>query len=593
MTQPYQGVERRQPWSAAERLSSQYFHDLIEITPDPFFTIDAGGNIVDTNTAAVIMTGKTSTDLTGSVFKDTFTNPALMQDRWQQVLTQGFLNDCPLEIRHTSGKTHEVLLNARVVRDDAGNPINVLVIAHDVTEKKRVEKQLREIASRVEFALEKTHTGAWELDLVDHTSSRSLEHDRIFGYKEALPTWTYEMFLQHVLLSDRVEVDQKFTEAVTQQKPWDFQCRIRRTDGEVRWIWAVGEQQNSTNGDGQRMVGIVQDITEQKRAEFALREAESRYRTVLDYTSDWGYWVLPDGSLRYTSPSCLELTGYSAGEFYKTPELMTKIIHADDQALYSGHRHELSDLGIPEPLFFRIVTKAGLTRWISHVCRPVFDETGNPNGFRGSNRDETERKKLQDQVRELAFYDELTQLPNRRLLIDRLIQDMAAVKRSNRYSALMFVDLDNFKPLNDLHGHKMGDLLLIEVATRLKSCVRMVDTVSRFGGDEFVVLLSDIGLDKTDSALQAKIVAEKIRSSLNELYRFPLKTEGKPDTTIEHHCTASIGVVTFGGHESSEEDVLTWADKAMYQAKESGRNRVKFYAASDTEPIGQDNSNES
>jgi len=239
------------------------------------------------------------------------------------------------------------------------------------------------------------------------------------------------------------------------------------------------------------------------------------------------------------------------------------------------------------------VTKAGLTRWISHVCRPVFDEAGNPNGFRGSNRDETERKKLQDQVRELAFYDELTQLPNRRLLIDRLIQDMAAVKRSNRYSALMFVDLDNFKPLNDLHGHKMGDLLLIEVATRLKSCVRMVDTVSRFGGDEFVVLLSDIGLDKTDSALQAKIVAEKIRSSLNELYRFPLKTEGKPDTTIEHHWTASIGVVTFGGHESSEEDILTRADKAMYQAKESGRNRVKFYTASDTEPIGQDNSNES
>ncbi len=579
MTLQQQGVERRQPWSAAERLSFNYFHDLIEITPDPFFTVDAEGKILATNTAAIVMTGKTRTDLKGSVFKDYFTNPVLAQDKCQQVMTQGFLNDCPMEIRHASGKTHDVLCNARVVRDEAGNPISVLVIAHDVTEKKRLEKQLHEVSSRVDFALEKTHTGAWELDLADHTSIRSPEHDRIFGYKEALSTWTYEIFLQHVLLADRVEVDQKFTQAVNEQKPWDFQCRIRRTDGEVRWIWAVGEQQNGADGVGRRMVGIVQDITEQKRAEIALRDAESRYRTVLDYTSEWGYWVLSDGSLRYVSPSCLETTGYSALEFYKTPELMTKIIHADDQSLYIGHEHQLSDLGIPEPLFFRIVTKTGLTRWISHVCRPVFDEAGNPNGFRGSNRDETERKKLQDQVRELAFYDELTQLPNRRLLVDRLIHDMASVKRSNRYGALMFVDLDNFKPLNDLHGHKMGDLLLIEVATRTKSCVRLIDTVSRFGGDEFVVLLSDFGLDKAESASQAKIVAEKIRVKLAEPYRFPLKTKGKPDTTIEHHCTASIGVVTYGGHEASEEDILVWADKAMYQAKDAGRNTVKFYEA--------------
>ncbi len=581
MTLQKKSVERRQPWSAAERLSSQHFHDLIEITPDPFFTVDAEGKIVDSNTAAIVMTGKTSTDLKGSVFKDYFTNPALAQDRCQQVLTRGFLNDCPMEIRHASGKTHDVLCNARVVRDKAGSPISVLVIAHDVTEKKRLEKQLREVSSRVDFALEKTHTGAWELDLVDHTSSRSPEHDRIFGYKEALPTWTYEMFLQHVLLPDRVEVDQKFTHAVNEQKPWDFQCRIRRTDGEVRWIWAVGEQQTGADGVGQRMVGIVQDITEQKRAEIAVREAEFRYRTVLDYTSDWEYWVLPDGSLRYVSPSCLEMTGYSALEFYKTPELMTKIIHADDQSLYIGHEHQLSDLGIPESLFFRIVTKAGLTRWISHVCRPVFDEAGKSNGFRGSNRDETERKKLQDQVRELAFYDELTQLPNRRLLVDRLIHDMASVKRSNRYGALMFVDLDNFKPLNDLHGHKMGDLLLIEVATRIKSCVRSIDTVSRFGGDEFVVLLSDFGLEESESASQAKIVAEKIRVKLAEPYRFPLKTKGKPDTTIEHRCTASIGVVTYSGNEASEEDILTWADKAMYRAKDAGRNTVKFYEAPD------------
>jgi diguanylate cyclase (GGDEF)-like protein len=163
------------------------------------------------------------------------------------------------------------------------------------------------------------------------------------------------------------------------------------------------------------------------------------------------------------------------------------------------------------------------------------------------------------------------------LLVDRLIHDMASVKRSNRYGALMFVDLDNFKPLNDLHGHKMGDLLLVEVASRMKSCVRTIDTVSRFGGDEFVVMLSDFGLDKADSASQAKVVAEKIRVKLAEPYLFPIKTKGKPDTTIEHRCTASIGVAIYGGQETSEEDILKWADNAMYQAKDAGRNTVKFY----------------
>ncbi len=576
-----QRIETLQPWSVAEQLSSKYLHHLIEITRDPFFAVDLGGKILDANTAAINITGKSSKALAGSLFKDYFTHPLEMHDRWQQVLTQGDLNDWPMEILHASGEPHEVLFNARVVRDEAENPICVLVIVHDVTDTKRLKKLLREMASRVNFALEKTHTGAWELDLDEHTSSRSLEHDRIFGYKEALQNWTYEMFLQHVLLSDRVEVDQKFTEAVKQHKAWDFQCRIRRVDGEIRWIWAVGEQQNGSHASGGRMVGIVQDITEQKRTEIALRDAECRYRTVLDYTTDWGYWVLPDGSLRYVSPSCLELTGYTAVEFYQTPALLTKIIHADDQSLYIAHVHELSELGIPEPIYFRILTKAGLTRWISHICRPVFDEAGNPNGFRGSNRDETERKKLQDQVQELAFYDELTELPNRRLLVDRLRHDMAFVKRSHRYGALMFVDLDNFKPLNDLYGHKAGDLLLIEVATRMKSCVRSIDTVSRFGGDEFVVLLSDLGMDKAGSALQAKIVADKIRAKLAEPYRLTLKTKGRPDAIIEHDCTASIGVATYGGHEASEEEILTWADKAMYQAKVAGRNAVKIYDAPD------------
>lgn len=191
--------------------------------------------------------------------------------------------------------------------------------------------------------------------------------------------------------------------------------------------------------------------------------------------------------------------------------------------------------------------------------------------------DITARKYAEAEIRNLAFYDTLTQLPNRRLLSDRLSQVMAASKRGGRHAALMFLDLDNFKPLNDAHGHAVGDLLLIEASARLRSCVREIDTVARFGGDEFVVLLSELNPGFETSRAQAEIVAEKIRSRLAESYRLTVKREGQAETRIEHHCTVSIGVSLFMNHESSQDDILRWADKAMYDAKEAGRNSIRFY----------------
>ncbi len=184
-----------------------------------------------------------------------------------------------------------------------------------------------------------------------------------------------------------------------------------------------------------------------------------------------------------------------------------------------------------------------------------------------------------EKIRNMAFYDALTQLPNRRLLEDRLAQTIAASKRSGFYGALLFLDLDNFKPLNDTHGHAAGDLLLVEVSRRINSCVREVDTVARFGGDEFVVVLSELDADKGKSIIQASIVAEKIRSTLGEPYVLNIQSKGEAETTIEHHCTSSIGVVMFINNETSTEDILKRADIAMYRAKEAGRNLIRFYDA--------------
>jgi diguanylate cyclase (GGDEF)-like protein len=192
--------------------------------------------------------------------------------------------------------------------------------------------------------------------------------------------------------------------------------------------------------------------------------------------------------------------------------------------------------------------------------------------------DITLRKVTEEQVHTLAFYDALTQLPNRRLLNDRLSQTIAMSKRTGLYGALMFIDLDNFKPLNDTYGHGVGDLLLIEVARRIEKCVRETDTVARFGGDEFVVMLSELNGKKDESSVQAGLVAEKIRVSLGEPYRLTIQHDGLVEGSVNHHCTSSIGVVVFSDHDASGQEILKMADMAMYQAKDAGRNTIRFYS---------------
>jgi len=221
---------------------------------------------------------------------------------------------------------------------------------------------------------------------------------------------------------------------------------------------------------------------------------------------------------------------------------------------------------------------------VSYNATTFYDRDRRLQGVFAAARDITERKLAEKQILDLALHDSLTRLPNRRLLTDRLAQTMAASNRSGRYSALMFMDLDNFKSLNDVHGHYMGDLLLVEVARRISSCVREADVVARFGGDEFVVILSELDLDRSASTAQAALVAEKLRASLDKPYFLTFKKEGKTDLTVEHRCTASIGVVMFVNHDESQDHLLKWADAAMYQAKAAGGNQVLFYDAKDPTP---------
>ena len=319
-----------------------------------------------------------------------------------------------------------------------------------------------------------------------------------------------------------------------------------------------------------------------ERQKKLIHESEAKYRFLADNISDV-IWILdPDtGRWIYVSPSITRLLGYSVEEIMQ--QTMEKTLAPQSSADVQGWIRERSELFLSgkdgEHIYQDEVAycrRDGSIVWCevtTHFAR----NDSNEMILLGVMRNITERKKAEEQIRNLAFYDTLTQLPNRRLLQDRFSLVISACKRNNRYAAVMFIDLDNFKPLNDEHGHNVGDILLVEVARRIVSCVREVDTVSRFGGDEFVVMLSELDADKATSVAQASVVAEKIRQSLGEVYRLTVLQEGRLDPLIvEHHCTASIGVVLFNNHGVTQEDLIRLADAAMYQAKAAGRNRVHF-----------------
>jgi diguanylate cyclase (GGDEF)-like protein len=212
------------------------------------------------------------------------------------------------------------------------------------------------------------------------------------------------------------------------------------------------------------------------------------------------------------------------------------------------------------------------------------DAEGRPLRLVGTNTDITERKRLEARLHELAFEDTLTRLPNRRLLLDRLAHALATSQRTGRRGALMFLDLDNFKALNDTAGHVVGDRLLIEVARRLKHSVREMDTVARLGGDEFVVMVSDLDGARADAAEHVLGIARKIRQALSEPYRLAEPPDDPPEAEVLRLCTASIGLALFDAETGSVDALLSRADRAMYQAKADGPNSIRL--ADDTASPG-------
>ncbi|WIM04907.1 MAG: EAL domain-containing protein [Candidatus Nitricoxidivorans perseverans] len=261
-----------------------------------------------------------------------------------------------------------------------------------------------------------------------------------------------------------------------------------------------------------------------------------------------------------------KITGYSEAEVVgQAPSILSSGRH--DAGFYRAMWQTLLETGRWDgEIWNRRKNGDPYAEWLT--INTVKNSRGENTHFVAIFSDITQRKAAEDEIRHLAFYDPLTRLPNRRLLLDRLGQAMASSVRSGRQGALLFIDLDNFKMLNDTLGHDMGDRLLQQVADRLVGCVREGDSVARLGGDEFVVMLEDLSGNSDEAAAQAETVGEKILATLNRTYEL----SGR-----EYHGTPSIGIALFGKQRQSMDDLLKHADLAMYQAKAAGRNALRFF----------------
>ncbi len=378
----------------------------------------------------------------------------------------------------------------------------------------------------------------------------------------------YSMMVFDLVPSDWLAVyQQEAGKILADNERHIMEIRLVRKDGSK-----IPMELNAVLLPNGRVYGSCRDITERKVAHRALQDSQENLQRLLNSVAEGIYGVNTDGVCTFVNAAFLRILGYQeAGEVVgKRIHPLIHHTHADG-SLYPGNAclmylayKAMQAIHVDDEVFWRRDGTAVAVEYWSH---PVI-KNGVVTGAVATFLDITERKQAEQRVHQLAFYDALTGLPNRRLLLDRLNQAFAVSDRNTRYGALMFIDLDNFKILNDSKGHDVGDLLLVEVARRLQTCVRDGDSVARLGGDEFVVVLEMLSPRVNEAVAQAELVGEKIRASLNKPYQL---------SQHEHHTTPSIGIVLFMGHRENIDNLLKYADIAMYQAKAAGRNAIRFY----------------
>ncbi len=422
--------------------------------------------------------------------------------------------------------------------------------SRDITERKKMQNAMR----RHEQVLETAMDGYWMTDANGYIEEVNAAYAELSGYS------MQELVGMHISQLEDAENPadiQAHIEKIIERGYDRFETRHRHKDGHLLDV----EISTTYMPECGKFFVFAHDITQRKQSEQALRVAAAAFET-----HDGILITDAQSNIVRVNHAFTTITGYSQEEVLgKNPRMMSSGRH--DRNFYIGMWQQLLNFGAwSGEIWDRRKNGEIYPKWMT--ISAVKNDRQEISQYVAIFSDITERKLAEDEIRTMAFYDQLTQLPNRRLFIERLNAALLASERRRDYGAVMFLDMDRFKSLNDTLGHDCGDLMLIEVARRIKCCVREMDTVARLGGDEFVVLIEDAGVNEQDAADKVGTVAEKIRDALSQSY------------TVKQHrhdSSPSIGIALFRGNAVSVDELLRRADLAMYRVKNGGRNAVCFY----------------
>jgi diguanylate cyclase (GGDEF)-like protein/PAS domain S-box-containing protein len=461
-------------------------------------------------------------------------------------------------LRRKNGTLAWIAVATSVVRGGGGEPRHFISVIQDISERREAERALRDSEERYRDLFDLAPQPIWVFD-VETQKLVTANQAAVQKYGYTLAEFQGMSILDMQAEEDKTLVAQQLQERDPQTST-RYLRRHRTKSGETI-VAEVLAKPLMFEGRPSRMI-LINDITERVRAEQALRDSEEQFRQLAGNIPQV-FWI-SDATLRqtiYISPACEQMLGVSAADLRANPRRLVQAVHPEDRAKVKHARKSAASGNYDET--YRVVRPDGSVRWIQDRAFPVRDAEGRVYRVAGIAEDITQRREAEEKLVYFAHYDGLTGLSNRVLFRDRLQQTMAQGRRRDWLVGVIMLDLDRFKIANDTLGHGAGDMLLKQVAARLTNCVRPGDTVGRFGGDEFGIILSDLR-----NAGDVRLVAQKILSTFAEPFRLDAS---------EIHVTASLGISLYPSDSDDCDTLIKYADTALHRAKDSGRNNFQFY----------------